>query len=435
MLTLVGKQNRVCDCVSRRAFLKIGALGALTLADILRLQAQQPAAQPAARSNRKSVILIFLEGGASHLDTYDLKPDAPVEYRGEFRPIRTRVSGFDMCELMPRQAQIAQHLSVLRGVRAASPDHVYDEVFTAFPRGTPRPAFGSLVSRFSPAPACGLPAYVGLSRPLSVEQPLYAGAAHAPFRPREEAVANLGRNMTLPCLQDRQALLHGFDTLRRDLDGGAMAAMDQHTARAFDILTADRIRDAFDLDQEPDQVRASYPTGISYTPYSRPSTWNASNLLLARRLVERGVRVVTTWLSSWDQHGNLFRSMYEMLPLLDRSISALVTDLRERGLDQEVAVVVMGEFGRTPRINNNAGRDHWNEAGCVLLAGGGLRMGQVIGTTDSRGERSRSQPIRYQNIFATLYHVLGIDPAQTLPDMGGRPLPLLDDRTPIAELV
>jgi hypothetical protein len=430
MLTLVGEQNRLCDRVSRRAFLKIGALGGLTLADVLRLEAEQPAAH----ANSKSVILIFLEGGASHLDTYDLKPDAPAEYRGEFRPIRTSVSGFDMCELMPRQAQIAQLLSVLRGVRAASPDHVYDEVFTAFPRGTPRPAFGSLVSRFSRAPACGLPAYVGLSRPLPVERPLYAGAAHAPFRPREEAVADLGRNVPLPRLQDRKALLHGFDTLRRDLDDGAMAAMDQHTARAFDILTADKIRQAFDLAQEPDKVRARYPAGV-YTPYSRPSTWDASSLLLARRLVERGVRVVTLWLGSWDQHGHLFRSMDEMLPLLDRSIYALVTDLRERGLDQEVAVVVMGEFGRTPRINGNAGRDHWNEAGCVLLAGGGLRMGQVIGTTDSRGERSRSQPICYQNIFATLYHVLGIDPGQTLPDMGGRPLPLLDDRAPIAELV
>ena len=145
--------------------------------------------------------------------------------------------------------------------------------------------------------------------------------------------------------------------------------------------------------------------------------------------------MVTTWLSSWDQHERIYPAMDGMLPLLDGSIAALVTDLRERGLDEDVAVVVMGEFGRTPRINNNAGRDHWNEAGCVLLAGGGLRMGQVIGATDSRGERSRSQPIRYQNIFATLYHVLGIDPGQTLPDMGGRPLPLLDDRAPIAELV
>ena len=319
-------------------------------------------------------------------------------------------------------------------MRAASPDHVYDEVFTAFPRGTPRPAFGSLVSRFSPASASGLPAYVGLSRPLSVEQPLYAGARHAPFRLRPEAIADLGRTVPLSCLQDRRALLHCFDTMRRDLDDGALSAMDQYTARAFDILTADRTREAFDLTLEPERVRASFPTGITYTPYSRPSTWDASSLLLARRLVERGVRVVTLWLSSWDQHERLFRSMHEMLPLLDQSIYALVTDLRERGLDQEVAVVVMGEFGRTPRINGNAGRDHWNEAGCVLLAGGGLRMGQVIGTTDSRGERSRSQPIRYQNIFATLYHVLGIDPGQTLTDMG-RPLPLLDDRTPIAELV
>jgi hypothetical protein len=435
MLTLMGDQHRLCDRMPRRAFLKIGALGGLTLADVFRLEAGQAAARPSAgHANRKSVILIFLEGGASHLDTYDLKPAAPAEFRGEFRPIATRVPGFELCELMPRQAQIAHHLSVLRGVRAVSPDHVYDEVFTAFPRGTPRPAFGSLVSRFSSASASGLPAYVGLSRPLAPEQPLYAGAGHAPFRPLPEAVADFGRNMTLPNLQDRRALLHGFDSLRRDLDGGAMAAMDQHTARAFGILTADQTRQAFDLSQEPDRVRERYPVA-PYTPYDRPSTWNATNLLMARRLVERGVRVVTTWLSSWDQHARLFRSMYEMLPLLDQSIAALVTDLRERGLDQDVAVVVMGEFGRTPKINNDAGRDHWNEAGCVLLAGGGLRMGQVIGATDSRGERSRSQPIRYQNIFATLYHVLGIDPGQTLPDMGGRPLPLLDDRAPIAELV
>jgi hypothetical protein len=171
MLTLVGEQYRFCGRVSRRVFLKIGALGGLTLADVLRLEAQQPVAQ----KNTKSVILIFLEGGASHLDTYDLKPAAPAEIRGEYGPIRSSVSGFDMCELMPRQAEIARHLSVLRGVRAASPDHVYDEVFTAFPRGTPRPAFGSLVSRISPPPACGLPAYVGLSRPLPVERPLYAG--------------------------------------------------------------------------------------------------------------------------------------------------------------------------------------------------------------------------------------------------------------------
>src|SRR5262249_7791780 len=151
-------------------------------------------------------------------------------------------------------------------------------------------------------PACGLPAYVGLSRPLSVEQPLYAGASHAPFRLRPEAIDNLGRSMSLPCLEDRRTLLRGFDTLRRDVDAGALDAMDAYTARAFDILTADKIRQAFDLDQEPDSVRARFPTGVEYTPYSRPSTWNASNLLLARRLVERGVRVVTTWLSSWDQH-------------------------------------------------------------------------------------------------------------------------------------
>jgi hypothetical protein len=421
----------LCDHISRRAFIKVGALGGLALADLFRLEAQEPAAL---RSS-KSVILIFLEGGASHLDTYDMKPAAPAEYRGEFLPIRSSVPGFELCELMPRAARIARHLAVLRGVQAASGDHVYDEVFTAFPRGTPRPAFGSLVSRFSPTPATGLPTYVSLGQALSVERPLYAGSAHAPFRPREQGIADLGRSVTLPCLEDRKVLLSSFDTLRRDLDAaGTMSAMDQHAARAFDILTADRTRQAFDLSQEPDKVRARFPKG-RYTPYSRESTWDASNLLLARRLVERGVRVVTAWLGSWDQHGHLFRSMREMLPLLDHSIYALVTDLRERGLDQDVAVVVMGEFGRTPKINNDSGRDHWADAGCVLLAGGGLRMGQVIGATNSRGERSLGRPIRYQNIFATLYHVLGIDPRQTLTDFNGRPLSVLEDRESIAELV
>src|SRR5262245_44985317 len=206
MFTATSGKHRLCDGITRRAFIQIGALGGLTLADVLRLKAQQPAAQ----ASPKAVILIFLEGGASHLDTYDLKPEAPAEYRGEFKPIRTSVPGFQVCELMPRQAQIARHLSVLCGVQAAVDDHVYNEVFTGFPKGTARPAWGSLVSRFSPRAGSGLPSYVSLGHPLpeprECERPLYAGAAHGPFRPREEGLADLARSklVTLPRLEDRK---------------------------------------------------------------------------------------------------------------------------------------------------------------------------------------------------------------------------------------
>ena len=338
-----------------------------------------------------------------------------------------------MCELHASAAQIAEHLSVLRGVRSASPDHVYDEVFTAFPRGTPRPAFGSLVSRFSQAPASGLPAYVGLSRPLPVERPLYAGARHAPFRLRQEAIADLGRTVDLPCLQNRQALLHGFDTLRRDLDAGAMAEMDQYTARAFDILTADKIGQAFDLAQEPDKVR-ELPTGQPYTPYSRPSTWDASNLLLARRLVERGVRVVTLWLSSWDQHGHLFRSMDGMLPLLDRSIYALVTDLRDADWIRTWRWwSSASSAGRPGSTTTPAGITGTKPAVCCWRAAV-CAWDRSVGATDSHGERSQpADPLSEHLCHAVPY--FGHRPRQTLPDMGGRPLPLLDDLAPIAELV
>jgi len=249
-------------------------------------------------------------------------------------------------------------------------------------------------------------------------------------------------NQKLERLQDRKSLLQTFDTLRRDLDtGDRLNAMDQFNAQALDIITSPKVREAFDLRKEPPKLIDRY--GRGKWNYSSLTTtdfeWDSKPLILARRLVEAGVRIVTVRIGSWDHHsnmpGSIFYSLSTMLPLIDLSITALVTDLRERGLDQDVLVVVLGEFGRSPKIHYpGPGREHWADAGCALFAGGGLKMGQVIGETDSRAERSKSGDITFQNIIATMYQVLGVDPTGTLTDFRGRPQFLLDDPKPIAEL-
>jgi hypothetical protein len=255
-------------------------------------------------------------------------------------------------------------------------------------------------------------------------------------------VENLRPVGSLDRLNDRKKLLATFDGLRRDLDqSGAFAGLDRFSAQALDIITSPKVREAFDLSKEPDRLVARYGQGkYKYiTVKDLWYEWEARQFILARRLVEAGVRVVTLRVGQWDHHsgfvGSIFESLRTMVPLLDRSIHALVSDLRDRGLDKDVLVVVLGEFGRTPKIYKpGPGREHWAEAGCVLFAGGGLKMGQVIGETDSRGERSKSGTVTFQNVLATIYHVLGIDPATTLPDFRGRPQYLLEDRAPIAEL-
>jgi hypothetical protein len=444
MLTLWGRGHTFCDRVHRREFLRLGALGlgGLTLADLLRHEAQ--GGEP---GRAKSVIYVVLGGGPSHIDTYDLKPDAPDEYRGPFKPIATRLPGVRICELMPLQAQIMDQLALLRGVRSVENDHFLSEVYSGLPRTAgQRPAFGSVVSRLAGG-GSSLPTYVSLSRATTdqfeFEKPFYAGPGHAPFRPFGEALDDLKPVKSLDQLHDRRQLLTAFDALRRDLDRqGTAGGLDRFHAQALDIITSPRVRDAFDLSREPDKVRASY--GRGKYPHQTVKDifydWQAERFLLARRLVEAGVRVVTLQVAEWDHHSgptsDIFAALRHLLPLLDRSLYALFTDLRARGLERDVLVVVLGEFGRTPKIGQpGPGREHWAEAGCVLFFGGGLRMGQVVGETDSRAERSKSGSISFQNIVATIYHVLGIDPATTLPDFNGRPQYLLDDREPIPELL
>jgi hypothetical protein len=443
-MLFVGGPNRFGRGMHRREFLRIGGLGVagLTLADLLRHEAHAGAA-----SRPKSVIYIVLNGGPSHIDMYDLKPDAPDEYRGPFHPIATRLTGVRICELMPRQAAIMDQLALLRGVRSVENDHFLSEVYTGLPRTAGnRPAFGSVVSRLAGGDS-SLPAYVSLNRPSSgqfeFEHPYYAGSGHAPFRPFGDAVNDLAPVRSLDQLQDRRQLLSTFDAMRRDLDAsGTTAAFDRYQAQALEIITSPRVRDAFDLSQESPRTIASY--GQGRFPHQTFKTilypWDARQFVLARRLVEAGVRVVTLRAGDWDHHssanGDIFFALEHLLPLVDRSLCALLEDLRERGLDEDVLVVLLGEFGRTPRIAQpGPGREHWADAGCVVFAGGGLRMGQVIGETDSRAERSRSGNISFQNVIATIYHVLGIDLRTQLTDFNGRPQNLLDDRAPIRELL
>jgi hypothetical protein len=448
MLTLFGPRvpGRMCDGLSRRDFLRIGALGlgGLTLADLLRLRAQ---GNVRSESTHKAVIMVYLPGGPSHIDMYDLKPDAPAEYRGEFRPIRTNVPGIDICELMPQQAKIADKFAILRGLKTQG-NHDPTELLTGIPAAASgqignvrRPAFGCVVSKLR-GTVGPIPPYVSVSDHRLLrsyddpEEPAYAGPTHRPFNAVGPVMQNLGLPPDVPLqrLDERRSLLRTFDTLQRNLDN--RPATDSHTARALEMITSTRVRDALDLNREPQPVRQRYGQGL--------------DLLRARRLVEAGVSVVTVASrfpvrvpgipdpGGWDTHGSNFTLLRAKLPIYDQAVSALLTDLHVRGLDQDVAVVIWGEFGRTPRIGDSTpdGRGHWHEAGCALLAGGGLRTGQVVGQTDARAERPRSRRYTPQHVLATLYHVLGIDPTTTtITDHSGRPQYLLDRPEKIAALV
>jgi hypothetical protein len=276
------------------------------------------------------------------------------------------------------------------------------------------------------------------------EDPLWAGAQHRPFVPRQDGLRNLevSKSVDLSRLQDRKALLDSLDTIRRDVDAaGQMGAMDAYTAQALDMISSGKARRALDITEEPEKVLDRYRSGGSKFKYYRHEAfWDWEAFVRARRLVEAGVPFVSMQVGVWDHHcdassGSIFEGYRTLLPLYDRCISALINDLHERGLSKDVCVVAWGEFGRTPKINPAGGRDHWPGAGSVLFSGGGLKMGQYAGATDARGEAPTTRAYGPQNVLATLYHVLGIDPGQTLPDFSGRPQYLLDERDVIAELV
>ncbi|MBL8798753.1 MAG: DUF1501 domain-containing protein [Planctomycetia bacterium] len=427
MLTLFGKKHTLCDGITRRNFLKIGAFGAgLTLADMLRANA----AANGKASRPKSVIMVWQCGGPPHQDTYDLKPDAPAEIRGEFQPIATNVPGIQISEYYPLQAKIFDKLAVIRSVRPVDGGHSDWGVSTGYNEESNKrehhPSLGSVISKVRGGSNADVPPYVSLRGTTPALQAGYLGVAHNPFTPSGPGIENLrlARGVEAPQLDDRRHLLSSFDTLRRDLDSsGSMSALDAHNARAFDMIASGAVRNALDLSREPQAGRDRYK-GIE-------------GFLTARRLVEAGVGCITLCLggSIWDTHSNNFPTLKQAMPPLDRALFHLINDLHDRGLQDDVITVACGEFGRTPRINKEGGRDHHGSVMSVLVAGGGLKMGQVIGSTDARAERIKDRPYSLPQVYSTVYRALGIDPSQTFPNAAGRPMYILDDRDPVTELL
>jgi hypothetical protein len=425
MLTLWGSKQGFCDGITRRNFLQIGAFGAgLTLAEMLRLRAEATTANGRPTRN-KSVIMIYLPGGPSHMDMYDLKPDAPAEFRGEFRPIDTNVPGVRICQHFPMQARMWDKLACIRSIVSVD-EHSDTLVMTGYSdrenRTANHPSFGAVVSRLRGG-ADG-PQFVSLRGMSRGTEPGFLGIAHRPFSPSGPALQNLRlANGVNPARVDRRRrLLDGFDGMRRELDtNGSMAGLDSFTQRAFDMIASGGVRTALDLSREPREVRERY-RGVE-------------QFLTARRLVEAGVGCVTLSIGGWDTHGQNFRTLARQLPQVDRGVANLIRDLHDRGLGDDVITVMWGEFGRTPRVNRGAGRDHWAPVMSALIAGGGLRMGQAVGASSARGERPQDRRCTVPQVLATIYRAIGIDPARTFPNGTGRPVHILDDRTPIRELL
>lgn len=445
MLNIFGRPTGgFCDGLGRRGFLKIGALGALSLADILRSEARA-----GAPSRHKSVIHIFLAGGPPHQDMWDIKEDAPSEIRGEFQSIATSVEGIRIGECFPRIAKIAHKCVFLRSVVGCDGAHDAFQCLTGWRRRDlanlgGRPSMGAAMAKLLGPVDRGVPPFVGLSGPTAhvpwseAGAPGFLGPGHGPFKPDGPGMANLTlRGITTDELSDRRRLLGSLDTLRRDIDNsGMLDGMDAFTERALGVLTSSRLVDALDLSKEPQALKDRYGDGKPYQfQYDGAPTVN-DQLLIARRLIEVGVRCVTLSYGRWDSHGANFDLVRDHGAKLDQCFSALVEDLDARGMLEDVTVIAWGEFGRTPRINSGAGRDHWPPVSCALMAGGGLRSGQAIGATNRLGEYAKERPIDMQEVLATLYHNVGINPAETtILDPTGRPQFLVDAREPIRELV
>ena len=447
--------------VSRREFLRIGtlALGGITVSDVLRARALAGHS-----SCPTSVILFWMWGGPSQLETYDMKPDAPLEYRGPLKPIRTNVPCIEICEYMPLQAQIADKFSIIRSLHHEMSSHNDGsiEVLTgktpriADPTSTARsehPDFGMIASYWRRGRDDGMPQYVGLQKAPFMTMPNYLGVAHKAFETGDPSKPDFSPpNLTLTTgldnrrLDERKALVRQFDRFRRDVDlSHSLESVDSFRAAAFQLLTSSAVSDAFDLRREDPKLRERYGQ----------HRWGQS-CLLARRLAEAGVAVInidatapndTTKHFSWDDHAGAFHLDYaqrERLPQMDQALSALISDVCDRGLDKQVLVIACGEFGRTPKVTYaptnfsnqpGVGRDHWPQAFSALIAGGGLRMGQVVGATTSRSEYPIQDPVSPQDLLATVYRHLGIDLEKPIVDYAGRPVSILPTGKPIPQLI
>ncbi len=452
MLNLPFGRVRFCDGVSRRSVLKVGALsfGALnlTLADVLRSEAAAKKQDPIARTGHKAVINIFLGGGPPHQDMWDIKTEAPKEIRGEFGPIRTNVTGIQIGETFKRIAGMADKFAFIRSLVGARGGHDAFQCTTGWPQQSlaamgGRPSIGSTVMKVQGNVDPGVPAFVGLAdrtahAPWSdAGQTGFLGASYGPFKPSGPDMANMVLNAAnKDHLPDRKKLLAGFDYLKRTADyQGTLSAADAATERAFDVLTSSKLVDALDVSKESAKTRARYGDGKPYQfQYDGAPTVN-EHLLVARRLVEAGARVVTLSYGRWDSHGKNFDLVRDHGTKLDQCLTALVEDLEVRGMLDDVTVIAWGEFGRTPQVNKDAGRDHWPQVSCAILAGGGMRTGQVIGSTDRTGGSAKDRPVAFGDVFATLYQNLGLNPeTTTVMDPTGRPQHLAEGKA-LPELV
>jgi hypothetical protein len=430
-----------CDGISRRSLIKagIGGMFGLTLADMLRLRAK--AAETGASRRETSVIFVELAGGPTQHETYDPKPHAPQEYRGPLDPVQTALPGVFFSQYMAEQARIAGKLAVIRSIRHDSGSHGTSSHLAQTGyylrdnqnRENEMPCLGSIAARVRGNGASGLPTFVSIPNSMRYGRSAWLGKGYNPFETMSDSagksfeVPNLTLigGLTSDRLSDRRSLLYAFDGTRRTIDNqGAAEVIDQFTHRAFDLVTGDAARKAFDIGAEDQKVRDAY--GMNST---------GQNLLLARRLVEHGVGVVTVRVTGWDDHTQIAAAMEKKGPSYDRGLAALVNDLHDRGLDRQTLVVCMGEFGRTPRVNANAGRDHWGQLMSVVLACGGLRTGQIVGASDKNGTVPIERPYRPENVLAVVYRHLGIDPHTTFIDNSGRPRFVLERRELITEVV
>lgn len=455
----LGSAGKYCDGFSRRNFLKLGVSGmaSLALPEILKARAESENRNGSTKNT--SVILLWLDGGPSHMDLYDLKPDAPEEYRGIWRPIRTRVPGFDISPLFPRQARVTNLFSIVRSLHHDTGDHFAGghRMLTTKDMGVSGanteqrfPSIGSIAARELGPRRRGMPAYVAAPTASSIGlNPGYfgghlLGSQYNPFQtggdPNNANFSvqnlNLAQGLSMERLEDRRGLMRHFDTVRRGFENHPTTqAMDQFSEEAFEFVTGPTARRAFDINREDPRLRDQYGR----------HNWGQSTLL-ARRLVEAGATFVTVHFGGWDHHWDLQSGMERYLPMVDSAVSALFEDLQQRGLLDDVLVVLCGEFSRTPRMNDGGnggppgskgtpGRDHWGNAMFCLMGGGGVRGGQIVGSTDRLGQRPHSRPVTPSNIHATIYDVLGIDPRLQLIDPSGRPVSILDDPAPIHELL
>jgi len=448
-----GRTNRYCDGLSRRSFLQIGVAGMASLGLNAVLRAREESALVTGRHKDTAVILLWLDGGPSHMDLYDLKPEAPAEYRGFWKPIRTNVPGIEIGELFPRQARIADKFAIVRSLHHDSGDHFTGGHAMLTGRAgrvsgasqdIEHPSIGSIVAKVRGPNHAGMPAYIGVPHAMSIGlRPGYFGASYlgAPYNPFETSgdpndpnfkVQNLQLTggITLEKLDDRNRLLRQFDQMRRNIDQtGTLDAMDRFQRQALELVTGPAARRAFDLSTEDPRLRDEY--GRHH--------WGQCTLL-ARRLVEAGTTFVTVHMGGWDHHWDLKPGMENNLPIVDRLVAALFSDLERRGILERTLVVLCGEFSRTPRMNDGSGhgkpgRDHWGNSMFCLLGGGGIKGGQIVGSTDFLGQAPKDRPLTPADIHATIYHVLGIDPSVHFADPTGRPVAAADVKEPIAELV